>query len=438
MVVARPRVFIASARESLPYAHALQELLEPDCEVTVWDQDVFLLSRAAIDSLLKRTRESDYAVMICNNDDRVFRRGKQEAVPRDNVIFELGLFIGALGLDRVFVVAPSDQDVKLPTDLDSVTYTTFVATRSDGSAKAALGPASAKILREIRDAQIQPRTSAPPFKRTYVAAVCYKRVKGDTHFLLVNSSKNRWIVPKGLVLEHEGPEDAARRYAHDEGGVIGSIFKADPIEFGYLKEEHGNEQRIMAYMVEAKRQITPKETFRNPTWFAFADAEDKIAAGRDFKYANEARNLIRRCYLHVGQQGTEARPQVAALPFRRGADGTIQIALITSRNTVRWTLPKGNISTGSDAIADVAREAHEEAGLEGRVQSTKLCSYEYLRQMQRCVVDVYPMEVTAELKNWPERNLRIRRWFDLAEIDQYLEERSVREAIHAFAATFGD
>ncbi len=65
--------------------------------------------------------ESDFAVLVLGPDDRVISRGDDNLAPRDNVVLELGLFIGAVGRRRVFLVMPAGLDVKIPTDLLGVT-----------------------------------------------------------------------------------------------------------------------------------------------------------------------------------------------------------------------------------------------------------------------------------------------------------------------------
>lgn len=53
-------------------------------------------------------------------DDLVRYRGKKVNAPRDNVIFELGLFMGAIGRDRTYLLT-SSKEMKIPSDLDGIT-----------------------------------------------------------------------------------------------------------------------------------------------------------------------------------------------------------------------------------------------------------------------------------------------------------------------------
>ena len=149
----KPRMFIGSSVERLPIANTLQQNLEYDVEATVWNQAHFRLSRSTIESLLEALRSTDFGVFVFSPDDVAKIRGKQSRVVRDNVIFELGLFIGLLGRERSYYVIPRyQQNFHLPTDLIGVTPATYDANRSDKSLKAALGPACEEIRRAIKDA----------------------------------------------------------------------------------------------------------------------------------------------------------------------------------------------------------------------------------------------------------------------------------------------
>lgn len=143
----RPRVFIGSSTEGLPIAEAIHSVLDHDAEVTPWTYGVFELSSNAIDDLIRQAQESDYAVLVLTADDITLKRDKINATPRDNVVFELGLFMGALGRLKTFVVHKRGESIDLPTDLAGLTTATF-ADRSDNNLKAAVGP----LCTQIKDA----------------------------------------------------------------------------------------------------------------------------------------------------------------------------------------------------------------------------------------------------------------------------------------------
>jgi predicted nucleotide-binding protein len=90
----KPIVFIGSSTESSPLADAIKAAFLPDeVKVLVWTQDVFGPSSMTLDTLLEHAREVDFAAFIFSPDDKVTSRRKSKMGPRDNVIFELGLFM---------------------------------------------------------------------------------------------------------------------------------------------------------------------------------------------------------------------------------------------------------------------------------------------------------------------------------------------------------
>ncbi len=140
----RPSLFIGSSVEGLQYAKAIQVNLDHALQVTIWTQGVFGLSGGTLEELTKKLCQMDFAALIVTPDDLNISRGEENPAPRDNVLLELGLCIGALGRERSFIVYDRTSNVKIPTDLAGVTAATFHA-HSDGNLEATLGAASTLI-----------------------------------------------------------------------------------------------------------------------------------------------------------------------------------------------------------------------------------------------------------------------------------------------------
>lgn len=147
----KPRIFIASAGESLNVANAIQSNLDHDADCTVWSQGVMRLSRTAMQNLLAQLDKSDFGIFVFNPDDVLSSRGKQHEVARDNVVLELGLFASRLGVERTFIVKPRGVAIKLPSDLQGLTPAEYEPHRQDNNLQAALGPACTAILKELAD-----------------------------------------------------------------------------------------------------------------------------------------------------------------------------------------------------------------------------------------------------------------------------------------------
>lgn len=148
----KPRVFIGSTTEHLGLARVIQRLLPADLQTTVWDQRVFTMGNYAVDALLAQLRASDFGVFVLANADVATVRGKRHAVPRDNVVFELGMFTGQLGRLRTFVLVPETAPpVKLPTDLDGLITGRYQARRVRGGLEVALRPLCTEVAKLIRE-----------------------------------------------------------------------------------------------------------------------------------------------------------------------------------------------------------------------------------------------------------------------------------------------
>ena len=106
----KPRLFIACSKDTLRVANAVHTKLEKDgaAEVTVWDQGIFGLGRYVLEELLETLGNSDFGVFVFAPDDTATIKRQDYATVRDNVLFELGMFVGRLGPERCFVLIPKD------------------------------------------------------------------------------------------------------------------------------------------------------------------------------------------------------------------------------------------------------------------------------------------------------------------------------------------
>jgi uncharacterized protein len=123
-----------------------------------------------------------------------------------------------------------------------------------------------------------------------------------------------------------------------------------------------------------------------------------------------------------------------------GLDSPVELLLVTSRETKRWVLPKGNRIKGLTPHAAAAQEALEEAGVVGATCPAPLGSYRYRKRLESGAallvdVEVFPFAVTDELDDWPERAQRTRRWFPLAEASAAVEEDDLKALIRGFRAS---
>ena len=98
----------------------------------------------------------------------------------------------------------------------------------------------------------------------------------------------------------------------------------------------------------------------------------------------------------------------------------MQVCLIRRKTATQWGIPKGNIDRGHTHTKAALAEAHEEAGLDGRLTGETVGSYEYEKGSVALTVAVYVMEVTDERTTWDEMRWRERRWCSLAEADALL------------------
>lgn len=143
------RVFIISSAESLPIARIIQDAFSRDPFLTVvWTDGVFRATSYTLQALEDEVDQSDFAIAIAHSDDTIASRGNDWPSPRDNVVFELGLFMGRLGRARAILMEPREEKLKLPSDLAGVTTISY-RFEQGANAEALMAPACNELRKHI-------------------------------------------------------------------------------------------------------------------------------------------------------------------------------------------------------------------------------------------------------------------------------------------------
>jgi 8-oxo-dGTP pyrophosphatase MutT (NUDIX family) len=132
------------------------------------------------------------------------------------------------------------------------------------------------------------------------------------------------------------------------------------------------------------------------------------------------------------------RVQYGVLPYRFTETNSLEVLLVTTRQTRRWIIPKGWPLKGLKPPKSAAREAYEEAGIRGTVGAKSIGAFSYEKGIDAnggtvpCEVRVFPMIVKRQLDTWPEAHEREARWFEAAKALSATKEKGLRQLIETF------
>ena len=147
----KPRIFLGSSKEQEKLLQALTRGLEEIAHVEPWTTS-FNPGTTALERLVELAHEVDFAAFVFAQDDWTTNSSQPspltesgQASPRDNVVFEAGLFGGALGMRRTFILHASGS--KLPTDLLGLT-----SVRYEGTTPAEMRVINQKLRKAIENA----------------------------------------------------------------------------------------------------------------------------------------------------------------------------------------------------------------------------------------------------------------------------------------------
>jgi predicted transcriptional regulator len=163
------RLFIASSVESLDIADAVNLNLDHEVEVTIWRNGTFELSSNTIDSLVNKANSMDFALFIFSPDDLAIIKGQHKKTVRDNVLFELGIFIGSIGKERCFILKPRCIDLHFPTDLLGLIIADYEPNRSDNDLASAVNHSCVLMKQRMQELKTREHSSAIfPSKKTSI------------------------------------------------------------------------------------------------------------------------------------------------------------------------------------------------------------------------------------------------------------------------------
>jgi hypothetical protein len=218
----KPRIFLGSSGKQAKLVQALTRGLAEVADVEPWTT-VFNPGVSTLDRLVELTHEVDFAAFVFAQDD--WTSGPSDAIgtgqasPRDNVVFEAGLFGGALGMRRTFILHA--KGAKLPTDLLGMTAVRYPE---------ALGPAD---MREVNQ----------KLRKAIEDEGRLNRLEGDwwQHSLTVRSERE----PSAISLlrisrDREGALEVAGR-AWQEDGILSSRY------WSVASKEHRDPPTVFYY-----------------------------------------------------------------------------------------------------------------------------------------------------------------------------------------------
>ena len=237
-------LFIGSSSEGLPFARAIRDELSKEVEVKMWDE-AFLPGDLFLDRIRTFPYQSDFAILVLTPDDLVESRKTRAASPRDNVLFELGVFMSALGREKTFVVCTSKK-LKLPSDLAGLTVA-FVDERENRSLPSRVRGPCNQICTALKEAKrksspglLPSTTLAVGYFRDFVDKVC--SLLSDRNTVLKvgerRQSLNVWkeqclfvvVVPDSFrYIGVEEMRELRSRYPHIEDVTLSSSFRDFPM-----------------------------------------------------------------------------------------------------------------------------------------------------------------------------------------------------------------
>jgi hypothetical protein len=252
----KPSIFIGSSSEGLVVAEAVKQAFADFDEVDIWTEGVFGLNQAYLESLLRAANLYDFAILCLTADDLVESRGITQKAPRDNLVFELGLFMGRMGVNRAFILC--EDSIKILSDFEGIAVTTFQHPQ-EGSLSAVVR-AACQGIRQSMESALQ--KSEPGFLPSTALAIGY--------FENFISKIYEALVSRQEFFIENPPTGAASQDGQPAKPVIYDSFSLNIIIPHSLDDL---EQNNLRWIVRDLKQIVLKTGFRRFPFYVESEVE---------------------------------------------------------------------------------------------------------------------------------------------------------------------
>lgn len=256
----KPKVFIGSSSSGLDIAHDIQRQLHQDAHLVVWDQEDWL-GQSTLGHLVKILDDYHFAILIFQPDDIIDIKGHTSMAIRDNVLFELGLFMGKHGPEKTFIIFQNNPSIRIPTDLLGINFALYEA----GSVSD-LAAACHTIRMRIRKVweEMQKRAAEEEKKKALVNELDPLVCEAGMLYRILNAARSPqykaidsdWLKPLNL--------DAVNSFADIENVrmIARELFRY--YMFPYLKPRHTPPQRLRVYFAYYLGDGAPFESEGSP------------------------------------------------------------------------------------------------------------------------------------------------------------------------------
>jgi 8-oxo-dGTP pyrophosphatase MutT (NUDIX family) len=207
----------------------------------------------------------------------------------------------------------------------------------------------------------------------------------------------------------------------------------------------GSEEASVALRMELARHSDEAAVLRDSVAALAADRDRLRAETEKLRAALKRASALKGANKGSAKRCAQAgRPpvvmQYGALPYRVTASGSLELLLVTTRQSNRWIVPKGHRIKGLTPAQCAAREAFEEAGVRGAVEKKPIGAFRFVKTVDdalgvMCEVRIFPLKVKRELPNWPEAPERTPRWFEPSAALAVVNDSGLRTPISRLVET---